>query len=184
FFKSGEFFEYNLIQQYDRPDIAFDLTSDITIPAGKYWMYRQQFQFGTFRGRRLWSTLKYAWGGYYTGHIKTLDAEMGINLNKHLNLSTAYTYNKIRLPEGNVNTNELAQFINFAFTTKLSLSYFIQWNSVQDDLAGNFRIHWIHKVGTDFFFVLNQSYNQLENLNLRTPASNAGVAKLVWRLVF
>ncbi len=184
FFKSGEFFEYNLIQQYDRPDVSFDLTRTISIPAGKYWMYRQQFQFGTFQGRRLWFTAKYAWGGYYTGHIKTLDSEIGINVSRHLNLSTQYTYNKIRLPEGNVDTNELAQFINYAFTTKLAIAYFIQWNSVEDYLAGNFRLHWIPKVGTDFFFVLNQSYNQLEQLNLRTPNTNTGVAKLVWRIVF
>ncbi|MFZ1806091.1 MAG: DUF5916 domain-containing protein [Cyclobacteriaceae bacterium] len=184
FFKSGEFFEYNLVQQYDRPDDAFDLTTSITIPSGKYWMYRQQFQFGTFQGRRLWSTYKYAWGGYYTGHIKTFDTEVGINLGRHLNLSTLYTFNSIRLPEGSVDTNELAQFINYAFTTKLSLSYFIQWNSVEDYLAGNFRLHWIPKVGTDFFFVLNQSYNDTGNLNLRTPNTNTGVAKLVWRIVF
>jgi len=184
FFKSGEFFEYNLIQQYDRPDVSFDLTRTISIPAGKYWMYRQQFQFGTFQGRRLWSTIKYQWGGYYTGHIKTFESVLGINLSRHLNLSTEYIHNKIRLPEGNVDTNELAQFINYAFTTKLAVAYFIQWNSVEDYLAGNFRLHWIPKVGTDFFFVLNQSYNQLEQLNLRTPNTNTGVAKLVWRIVF
>lgn len=184
FFKSGESFEYNLIQQFDRPDFAFDLTSTISIPAGKYWMYRQEFQFGTFQGRRLWTEAKYAWGGYYTGHIKTAELEIGINLSKHLNLSTQFTHNKIRLPEGSVNTNELAQFINYAFNTKLAVAYFIQWNSVEDYLAGNFRLHWIPKVGTDFFFVLNQSYNELENLNIRTPNTNTGVAKLVWRIVF
>lgn len=184
YLKSGEFFEYNLIQQYDRPDLAFDLTRTIAIPAGKYWMYRQQFQFGTFQGRRVWTTFKYQWGGYYTGHIKTFESEMGVNLGRHLNLSTQYTHNKIRLPEGNVDTNELAQFINYAFTTKLSIAYFIQWNSVEDYLAGNFRLHWIPKVGSDFFFVLNQSYNELESLNLRTPNTNTGVAKLVWRVVF
>lgn len=184
FFKSGEFFEYNLIQQYDRPDVDFDLTTIITIPAGKYWMYRQQFQFGTFQGRRLWAEFKYEWGGYYTGHIKTWETELGINISKRLNLSTEYSFNKIRLPEGNVDTNQLAQFINYAFTTKLALAYFIQWNSVEDYLAGNFRLHWIPKVGTDFFFVLNQSYNEIENLNLRTPNTNTAVAKLVWRIVF
>ncbi len=184
FFKSGEFFEYNLIQQFDRPDVAFDLTSTITIPAGRYWMYRQQFQFGTFQGRRIWFETKYEWGGYYTGHIKITEFEAGINLSRHLNLSTQYTYNRIRLPEGNVNTNELAQFINYAFNTKLAVAYFIQWNSVEDYLAGNFRLHWIPKVGTDFFFVLNQSYNDLEHLQLRTPSTSTGVAKLVWRVLF
>lgn len=148
------------------------------------YLFAQHSQPDTFQGRRLWSTYKYAWGRYYTGHIKTFDAEVGINLGRHLNLSTLYTFNSIRLPEGSVDTNELAQFINYAFNTKLALSYFIQWNSVEDYLAGNFRVHWIPKVGTDFFFVLNQSYNDTKKLNLRTPNTNTGVAKLVWRIVF
>lgn len=184
FLRSGEFFEYNLIQQYDRPDDPFELTEEIIIPAGKYWMYRQEFQFGTYQGRRLWAFAAYQWGGYYTGHIRTLENELGINLSKHLNLSTRYTFNQIRLPEGNVDTHELAQFINYAFTTKLSLAYFIQWNSVADYMAGNFRLHWIPKVGTDFFLVFNQGYSELNQLDIRNPRTNVGVAKLVWRFVF
>lgn len=184
FLKSGEFFEYNLLQQFDRPDEPFDLTSEITIPAGKYWMYRQELQFGTFQGRRLWMFSAFEWGGYYSGKIRTTRGQLGINVSSHLNLSTDYTYNQIRLPEGNANTHELAQFINYAFNPKLSLAYFIQWNSVADYLAGNLRLHWIPKVGADFFLVLNQSYNQLESLRLRTPATNTGVVKLVWRVVF
>jgi|JI10StandDraft_1071094.scaffolds.fasta_scaffold33337_4 hypothetical protein len=184
FLKSGEFFEYNLIQQYDRPDESFELTDEITIPAGKYWMYRQEFQFGTFQGRRVWAYAAYSWGGYYTGKINTVETALGININKHLNLSTEYTYNHIRLPEGIAHTHELAQFINYAFTTKLNIAYFVQWNSVADYLAGNFRLQWIPKVGTDFFLVFNQSYDELDRLNLKRPATNTGVAKLVWRFVF
>lgn len=184
FLKSGEFMEYNLIQQFDRPDEDFDLTDSITIPAGKYWMYRQEIQFGTYQGRRVWASVAYQWGGYYTGQIRRLEAELGINVSKHLNLSTEYNFNAIRLPEGNENTHEVAQFINYAFTAKLSIAYFIQWNSEADYLAGNFRLHWIPKVGTDFFLVLNQSYSDLNHLDLRNPRTTTGVVKLVWRFVF
>ena len=184
FLKSGEYFEYNLIQQFDRPDEPFNFTDDLVIPAGKYWMFRQELQFGTFQGRRVWASAAYQWGGYYTGSIKTLETELGINLSKHLNLSSQFSYNEIRLEQGNIDTYELAQFINYAFNTRLSLSYFVQWNSLADYLAGNFRLHWIPKVGTDFFLVFNQSYDELESLDLRTPKTNTGAAKLVWRFVF
>ncbi len=182
--KSGEYMEYNLIQQYDRPDAAFDLTDSITIPAGKYWMYRQEIQFSTFQGRRVWVSAAYQWGGYYTGQIHTIETELGLNVSRRLNLSTQYSFNAIRLPEGNEDTQELAQFINYSFTAKLGLAYFIQWNSVADYLAGNFRLHWIPKVGTDFFLVLNQSYSDLNTLDLRNPKTTTGVVKLVWRIVF
>lgn len=73
---------------------------------------------------------------------------------------------------------------NYAFNTKLNVTYFVQWNSVSDYLAGNFRLQWIPKIGTDFFLVFNQSYDQLNNLDIRSPKTNTGVAKLVWRFVF
>jgi hypothetical protein len=184
FLKSGEFFEYNLLQQFDRPDASFSLTDDITIPVGKYWMHRQEIQFGTFQGRRVWAFLAYQWGDFYRGNINTTETELGINVSKHLNLNTQYTYNTIRLPQGSLKTHELAQFINYAFNTKLNVAYFVQWNSVEDYLASNFRLHWIPKVGTDFFLVFNQSYSELNRLNVRYPQTNMGVAKLVWRFVF
>jgi hypothetical protein len=184
FLKSGEYFEYNLIQQFDRPDKAFDLTDEITIEPGKYWMFRQELQFGTFQGRRVWAFAAYQWGDFYTGKISTIETELGINVSKHINLSSEYTYNSINLPEGHVRTQELAQYISYAFNTKLNITYFVQWNSVEDYLAGNFRLHWIPKVGTDFFLVFNQSYSELNNLDLRYPRTNTGAAKLVWRFVF
>lgn len=184
FLKSGEYFEYNLIQQYDRPDENFDLTDEISIPSGKYWMFRQEVQFGTFQGRRLWANMAYQWGDFYTGAINALEAESGINISKHLNLSTEYTFRMIRLPDDHLNTHELVQFINFAFNTKLNVTCFIQWNSVADYLAGNFRLHWIPKIGMDFFVVFNQDYRSLRPLELRYPETNTAVAKIVWRFVF
>ncbi len=184
FLKSGEYMEYNLIQQFDRPDEAFNLTDSITIPAGKYWMNRQEIQFGTYQGRRVWASASYQWGGYYTGQINRLQTELGINVSRHLNLNTQYNFNSIRLPEGNEDTHELAQFINYAFSAKLGIAYFVQWNSVADYLAGNFRLHWIPKVGTDFFLVLNQSYSDLNHLDIGKPTTTTGVVKLVWRFVF
>jgi hypothetical protein len=141
-------------------------------------MFRQELQFGTFQGRRVWAFAAYQWGDFYTGKINTIETELGINVSKHINLSSEYTYNNISLPEGHVRTQELAQYINYAFNTKLNITYFVQWNSVEDYLAGNFRLHWIPKVGTDFFLVFNQSYSELNNLDLRYPRTNTGVSKI------
>ena len=54
------------------------------------------------------------------------------NLSKHFNLKTEYTYNYITLPNAFVHSNLLAQYINYAFTTKIDLSLFGQWNSLED----------------------------------------------------
>ncbi|NCI49796.1 carbohydrate binding family 9 domain-containing protein [Sediminibacterium roseum] len=184
FTKSGERFEYDLRQQFERLDAPFDLTGSIKIPVGKYWMHRQALQAGSFQGRRFWIDMVYAWGEFYTGRIKSFTGSLGINVNKHFNLRTDYIYNGITLPQGNTTIHQLAQFFNYAFDPRLDLSVFTQWNSLDDLLFGNFRLHWIPRIGEDLYIVYNRGYDKLNNFRFSEPVSSAGAAKLVWRFVF
>lgn len=184
FTKSGEQFGYNLLTEFERLDSVFNLTNVVKIPSGKYWMYRQDIQAGTFQGRKFWINADYSWGGFYTGRIHILECSLGINMTKHLNFRTDYTLNEVMLPEGNVTTNELAQYINYAFTTRLDISSFIQWNSLDDLLSGNFRLHWIPNIGSDLYVVYNRGYDKLKYLDFKRPDISSGAAKLVWRFTF
>jgi hypothetical protein len=182
--KSGEKFEWNLLQFYDRLDQPFDLTDSVIIPKGKYWMHRNEFQLETYSARPVWAGINYSWGTFYTGRIKKLETKMGITINNHLYFETVYANNSVKLPQGNVTTNELAQFIKYAFTTKLDLSLFLQWNSLDEVLFGNFRLHWIPKIGTDFYFVYNRGYEQIKQVDFLKPDISSGSGKLVWRFTF
>jgi hypothetical protein len=184
FTKSGERFEYNFYQQYERIDNPFNLTDSIAISTGKYWMHRMEIQLGSFQGRRIWVDANYAWGDFYSGKINTLETSMGININKHFNLRTDYIYNDIRLPGGTVTTHELAQYFNVAINPRLNLAMFIQWNSLDDLLFGNFRLHWIPNIGSDLYVVYNRGYNKLDDLKFNQPDISSGAAKLVWRFTF
>jgi outer membrane protein assembly factor BamA len=182
--KSGERFELNLQQSYDRLDNNFDLTDSAVVPGGKYHMHNTELQFGTYHSRKVWIEVLYNWGKFYSGNIKTFATEVGVNLSKHLNLKTDYTYNYITLPDANVRSNELAQYINYAFTTRIDLSLFAQWNSLDDVMFFNFRLHWIPKIGTDLYVVYNRGYEQLNKLDVLKPQTSAGIGKLIWRFTF
>ena len=182
--RSGENFEYNLQQEFQRLDNVFDLTDSIKIPAGKYWMHRQELQITTFPGRKIWTELVYRWGKFYTGRIKSFEGVLGINADKHLNFQTSYINNYIRTPQGNLSTNELAEFINYAFNPRLDIAVFVQWNSFDDLLFGNFRLHWIPNIGSDLYVVYNRGYSKLDQLTLKQPDISSGAAKLVWRFTF
>jgi hypothetical protein len=184
FTKSGERFEYNFYQQYERLDLPFALTDSIIIPVGQYWMHRMEIQAGSFQGRRIWVDANYAWGDFYSGKINILQSSLGINLSKHFNLRTDYIYNYIDLPEGKLATNELAEYFNIAINPRLDLTMFIQWNSLDDLLFGNFRLHWIPKIGSDLYVVYNRGYNKLDNLKFKSPDVSSGAAKFVWRFTF
>jgi hypothetical protein len=164
--------------------VPFALTKSIKIPVGKYWMQRQDLHFVSFQGRKIWMDVNFSWGDFYTGKIATLVASTGINLDRHFNLSTNYTLNAIKLPQGKVTTNELAQYVSYALNPRFNLDAFVQWNSLNDLVTGNFRLHWIPNIGSDFYVVYNREYTGLKQFNFINPQVSAGAIKLVWRFAF
>jgi hypothetical protein len=184
-FKSGERFEINLIQNYDRLDENFDIIDDISIPTGKYMMYSYEFQFETYQSRKVWIALLYNFGDFYSGKIKTFESELGININKHINLNGNYTWNKVDLPEGDFTTHEVAAYLNYAFTTKLNFSLFGQFNSLDEIMIYNIRLHWIPKIGSDFYFVYNIGYEEpVKQIDFIKPQTTSAVVKLIYRITF
>ena len=184
-FKSGERFEVNFIQGYDRIDNSFDLTDDISIPGGKYWMYNYELQFETYQARKIWTFLLYNWGDFYTGSIKTFEGGVGLNINKHLNVTGVYSGNWVYLPQGNVFTNEITSNLNYAFTTKLNFSLFAQFNDLDEVMIYNVRLHWIPKIGSDFYFVYNIGYEEpIKQIDYLKPTTTDAVVKLIYRITF
>ena len=184
-FKSGERFEFNFIQNYDRIDEPFWLTDNDSIPIGKYMMYKYEIQFETYRARRIWTELVYNWGEFYNGKIRTFESAIGVNINKHLNLNANYTLNIVSLPEADITTNEIAFYLNYAFTTKLNFSLFSQYNDLDEVMIYNMRLHWIPKVGSDLYLVYNIGYEEpIKQIEYLKPQTTDAVVKLVYRFVF
>ncbi|NOY50227.1 MAG: carbohydrate binding family 9 domain-containing protein [Chlorobi bacterium] len=183
--KSGERFEINFIQNFDRLDENFEVTDHISIPTGRYWMYNYEFQFETYQSRRIWIALLYNFGGFYTGKIKTFESELGLNISKHLNVNGQYTWNKVNLPQGDFITHELATYLNYAFTTRLNFTLFGQFNSLENIMIYNIRLHWIPEIGSDLYFVYNIGYEEpVKQIDYLKPETTSAVVKLIYRMTF
>jgi hypothetical protein len=102
-----------------------------------------------------------------------------------LNLQEEYTYNYVDLTQGTVITHEIASYLKFAFNTKLNLSVFAQYNSLEEIMLYNIRLHWIPKIGSDFYLVYNIGYNEpIHQIEYLKPQTTTGVTKLVYRITF
>jgi hypothetical protein len=182
--QSGESFQWNVRESFDRIDVPFHLASNAVIPAGSYNMHTNEFVFSTNPSRKMYIGLLYNWGTFYSGSIKTFTSAGGINFNKHINLDASYSYTIIYLPGATVISHQLSQDLNYAFSNRIDLSLFSQWNSLDDIMLFNFRLHWIPKIGTDLYMVYNRGYDALNQLDLLRPATTAGAVKLIWRFTF
>lgn len=183
--KSGDRFEFNFIQNYDRLDAVFELTEAVVIPQGKYMMYAYEFQLESYQARRMWLALRYRWGDFYSGRIKTFEAETGLNVNKYFNVNVSYSANWLSFTEEDIVTNELTAYLNLAPNPRLSFSLFAQYNDLDEIMIYNIRLHWIPRIGSDFYFVYNIGYNEpLKQIEYLKPQTSDAALKLVYRITF
>ena len=100
------------------------------------------------------------------------------NFNKHLNVSFDWQRNIIDLPAESFTTDEIGGRIDYAFNPKLQTSFFAQWNNEDNNILVNYRINLIPKIGSFFYFVINQEFNTENTIKLERTTI---IGKLIWR---
>ncbi|NHZ86580.1 MAG: hypothetical protein GWP19_11995, partial [Planctomycetia bacterium] len=176
--KSGEFMEFNIQHIFDKPSADFELIDNVYIPAGNYWDNRYEIQFSTFKGRKISAETVINVGEFYTGHRQEYELYNYFNFNKHLNIELDWQRNFIQLQEKSFTTDEIGARIDYAFNPELQTSIFTQWNNEDRNILLNYRINWIPKIGSYFYFVINQDFSTDHGISLERTTI---MGKLIWR---
>ncbi len=137
----------------------FCLSSDVSVPAGEYAYSSLMSMFSTPMSKPLVFELMASGGGYYDGKRISLNAEPTLNLSSSVQLSGSYSYNHIQFEKRDQQFNSHIGRIKlmYMYNTKLSLSSFVQYNSVNAYILGNFRLRYNPKEGNDFYLVYNET---------------------------
>jgi Domain of unknown function (DUF5916) len=177
--RSGEFVEFNIQRLAENLTEDFEIEDGIVIPRDRYWFTRFEVQGETFSGRPVSTEFGLNWGDFYDGTRTESEARIEWRTGKYVSLSADAQRNRISLPAGDFTVNELGGRIDFAFSPALFGAVFGQWNDEDEEILLNFRVEWIPKPGTDFFFVVNQGTR-----TAMTPWESTGTTvstKLIWR---
>ena len=189
-FKTGDEFGLNFTFFEDGVRGSFSISDEITISAGRYRYQETTLYFSTFRGRKIQAQFVPTYGTFFGGRKITYETTLKSNLSRHFNITLEHTWNKLTFPANEVRskqvleTNELALYPTYSFSTNLTFSVFGQWNSLNDFVRINARLHWIPRIGTDLFLVFDQSHSPSDRIDFTQPTSRSVVGKLVWRVVF
>jgi len=81
------------------------------------------------------------------------------------------------VPEQSFTTNEVGGRIDYALNPKLQTGLFAQWNNEDNNILLNYRINWIPKIGSFFYFVINQEFNTENSIKLERTTI---IGKLIW----
>lgn len=159
----------------------FTIAPGVVIPAGYYQWRQSNMRINTFRGRIFSFNGQLSWGEFYTGHSEQLRADLLWRASKFGNISLRYEKNIVNLPQGAFNTDLIGARLAYAVNPNLFGSVLGQWNNDQDEINFNFRLQFIPRIGTDFFFIINQVFDTRSGRP--DPSRGTVLGKLIWRWV-
>jgi len=178
-FSSGDFISININRKYDRLDQGFSITDGFDFGPGMYWFNNYSIEINTYGGRPLTSWLWAQFGKYYDADYLNLYGFWAYNFNANLNVNASYSLNKLTKNSNEFVDHKITTRIDYSFNPKLGSSLYAQYSDYYDEILINFRINWIPIVGSDLYFVVNQSFSRtnpkwtLENTTI--------ISKFIWR---
>ena len=166
--KSGFSGSLGYTYQYENIPEEFDITDDVEIPIGEY-------EFNGFEGtistpaNKLFSLMGETYiGTYYDGFRIMASPEMLFKPSSSLKLSLIYIYNYLDIETRNqlLNAHIARLKTEIMISTKLSGSFFIQYNGVDYVGVDNIRIRYNPREGNDLWLVYNDVMNTKRNREL------------------
>lgn len=159
---------------YTRLDKDFDPThiSDTVLLKGTEYSTNMgflQYQSDIRKMLNFWTTLYR--GGFYNGHINTVEGQLVFRYQPYMNLSFNFSYNDIRLPQPFRQADFwlLGPKLDLTLSDKVFFSTYVQYNEQIENMNINMRFQWRYKPVSDLFVVYTDNY-YTETWNRRNRA--------------
>jgi hypothetical protein len=149
--------------KYNREEILepFDLSDEVQVPSASYEYTGFEGTLFTPQSKPYFLIMMVEGGQYYDGSKYSIMARPTISVSPSIQLTGTYYYGYVKFPERNqkLNTHVANAKLLYMLNTKLSASLLVQYNSVTDNLVGNFRLRYNPSEGNDFYIVVNDIEN-------------------------
>ncbi len=146
---------------FDHPLEDFSLDDNVTVLAGDYTFFNIMGDVATPRGRTIKINPGFEAGTFYDGWKVSPHITTNWIIKNKVQLSATYLFDRIVFPsrDQQMNSNIFRLNTQLVFSTKLSVSAFIQYNNNIDAVLTNFRLRYNPKEGNDLYLVYNEGYN-------------------------
>ena len=156
---SGDEFRVGTLSRFEFLDEDFEIfpSEGITIPAGTYNFWRHKIEFQSAQRRRVWFQPAYTWGTFFDGDRHDFVFAFGYKINTPIFVGLEYELNQVYLAEGDFETQIYRVNANIFFSPDISLTNFIQYDNVTEEIGWQSRFRWILKPGNEILFVWNSN---------------------------
>lgn len=132
-----------------------------TIPKGEYFFTNLNLGFETSKAHPLSTVIKLLWGQFYDGKRFSFYIMPDLKIGSGFEISPSYNFDRCIFPERNNKFNNHIMRLDglMSFTSKISASAFIQFNTAIDMVISNIRFRYNPREGNDLYIVYDQRIN-------------------------
>jgi hypothetical protein len=150
-----------LVYRIDQLVEDFDLADPVIVPTGRYEYLSTELMLQTPGTSSFYSILMFEGGAYFDGYKLSPSVQPKWNLGASVELGGIYRLDLIRFPDRmqSLNNHIVGLRALYMFSTKLSFSAFVQYNSAINKVLSNVRFRYNPREGTDLYVVFNEGRN-------------------------
>lgn len=149
------------VYRIDHLDEDFELSESVVVPSGRYSYLGSELMLQTPGTSSFYTIFMFQGGGYFDGYKLTPSIQPKWNIGASMELGGMYQLDLIRFPDRDQQLNNHIAGLQtlYMFSTRLSLSAFVQYNSAINKVLSNVRFRYNPKEGTDLYIVFNEGRN-------------------------
>ena len=146
--------QYN--DRFERLFEPFRVLGDHQVAAGSYGFREGSLDYQSSVGRVLSGMVGLSGGGYFHGTRRSVRLGAQWKPNYHVTVDAGAQSNRIDLGSGPFTAEVYSGRVEYAYSTTLFGSGFVQYNGVTEELITNLRLNYIHAPLSDFFLVYTE----------------------------
>ena len=157
-FETGDDLGFQLKNTTENLNEEF-LIQDISIPVADYNFTSFQTSIRTSSSRIVTGRLQVEIGEFYSGTRRGFSIDATVRPTAQFSIEPFIEFNRITLPDEEFDANAFGGRVGYSFSTTLFTKLFAQWSTDTDIISANFLVNYIYRPGSDFYLVLNQTYD-------------------------
>ncbi|HEX9579721.1 MAG TPA: DUF5916 domain-containing protein [Gemmatimonadales bacterium] len=184
-FRDGGSLSLRLDDIHELLEQPFQVQPGASIPPGDYHFREASASYTASDGRMISGSIGVSGGGYFEGSRFSTNGTLSWQPDYHLTLDASVARNRVTLdppfgPRTEFTANLYTGRVRYAYSTRLYLSAFVQYNADADQVVTNVRLNVIHAPLSDFFLVFTERRDVLADVVLERVVT----AKLTKLLAF
>ena len=157
-FETGDDIGFQLKNTMENLNEEF-LIQDISIPVEDYNFTSFRTSIRTSSSRMITARLQVEIGEFYSGTRRGFSIEATVRPTARFSIEPFIEFNRITLTDEEFDANAFGGRVGYSFSTTLFTKLFTQWSTDTDIISANFLVNYIYRPGSDFYLVLNQTYD-------------------------